>query len=97
MSQPVVVTIDVAFEWTLRGDFVREARCQAPECVGAPGARAGVAAVHDHRQVRVVFREFRNQERQLLVGKIESPGTATVEADQAFILAIRVKLVKLLR
>ena len=89
-----VVPVQVALERALGGDFVRQARLQPATGRDLARARARVAAVEQHRDVRPGRGHLRNQDRELLVREVVPARAAAVGADEPFVLAVGKGLAK---
>jgi hypothetical protein len=69
-----------------------QARLQPAERVGAARARPRVAGVEDEGDMRVLARQFIDEQRQFLVRQVVAAGQPAVGADQAFVEPAEVEL-----
>ena len=86
-----IIAVDIAVERALAVDLVGLAGREPFEGIYVAGAGAGVAAVEDHGDVRLFFRNLIDQNRQFLVGQIvrKHPALlATIVTDQTFVHSI---------
>jgi len=67
------------------------------DLLGAARARAGVAAVEDHGEVRAIGRHFSDELRQLLVGQIPAPRQPAIVADERLVQTVRLEIPELRR
>ena len=89
-----VVAVQVALQRPLPRDFMGDPWAQASKRIDAPGAGAGVAAIEDDGDMRTPVGHFGDQDGQFLVRQVVATRPAAVHADQAFVLAIGVKVME---